>query len=186
MGPVKRQLLLLSGKINSGKDFTADILVKTNKWKKMPFAEHLKMLTAAKFNVPLDDLCTQPGKRIKYDATRTYRDLCIETADFYKRNDQNFFVNSVIERIRLIDNYNIVIPDFRYPNEHARICEALSDDFEIKTGLVYRLSGSVELDHPSEKSLVRFPFDIVLYNYGDGDEEKYKRQLTLAMRLKDD
>ena len=80
-----RNILLLSGKINSGKDFTADILVKKENWVKISFASSLKKLASEKYSIDIKDFNTQQGKKKLYKGKETYRDLLINLARDMKK-----------------------------------------------------------------------------------------------------
>ena len=138
---MKRKILMLSGRINSGKDYTANLLVRHSMWIKMTFAEHLKDYTSKQFNIPLDDLYTQEGKnKIHETSNKSYRQILIETARRLKENNPDYFVNKLIQKVRTTDSTcNIVISDFRYPNEYSKVLECLANDFEIITAKVHRI-----------------------------------------------
>lgn len=170
----KPDILLISGKIFSGKDFTADILVKNYKWKKMSFADDLKTLCSKKYNIDINDLYSHSGKSKKYDEKRTVRDILIQESLKCKKDNINFFVDRIVNKINEIGTCNIVIPDFRYPNEYYRIVELLSHKFNITTCNVLRET-SVKNNDKSENSLNDFNFHFKIYN--DNGEERVISQL---------
>jgi hypothetical protein len=158
-----RKLLLLSGKINSGKDYTADILVKKENWVKISFASVLKKLASEKYDIELKDFNTQEGKKKIYKDGKTYRELLINLAEECKQIDQNFFVKKAIEEIKALEMVNIVIPDWRYPHEYDYICSNLQEEFGIFTARISRDS-SIILNYSSETSLDNFNFDFNIEN----------------------
>lgn len=168
-----RKILLLSGKINSGKDYTADILVKKENWVKISFASFLKNLTSEKYKIDINDFNTQEGKKKIYSTGETYRDLLINIARECKKKDENIFVKKAIEEIKNSDNVNIVIPDWRYPHEYNYIHRCLSDKFNIITTRVNRNSSFI-LNDPSETSLDNFDFDFVIDNNENEDLLHYR------------
>jgi hypothetical protein len=164
---LKRKILLVSGKIFSGKDYTADCLVKKNGWKKLSFAENLKLLCSEKYKTPVSFFYTHTGKSLKYDATRTYRDLLVETSYSLKKHNEDYFVEKIIGKIEQDRYSNFVIPDFRFPNEYTRIKKDLSRNFAVNTCIVVRPDNNNNSECPSENSLSNFPFDFTIVNNGD-------------------
>jgi hypothetical protein len=160
-----RRLLLLSGKINSGKDYTADILVKKENWVKISFASVLKQMASEKYDIKLKDFNTQEGKKKLYKDGKSYRDLLINLASDCKQIDQDFFVKKAIEEIKALEMVNIVISDWRYPHEYDYICTNLQEEFGIFTARVSRDS-SLILNDSSETSLDNFNFDFKIENTG--------------------
>lgn len=167
---IKRKILLVSGKIFSGKDYTANSLVKRNSWKKLSFADHLKLSCAEKYNIDSVLFYTHTGKSLKYDSTRTYRDLLVETSYALKSKNQDYFVEKIIQQIVPNKTSNFVIPDFRFPNEYTRIKQDLSGSFDVNTCLVIRPDNNHKSNCPSETALSDFPFDFTIIN--DQDDKK--------------
>lgn len=167
---IKRKILLVSGKIFSGKDYTADCLLKKNCWKKLSFADHLKLLCAEKYKTEPVLFYTHTGKSLKYDTTRTYRDLLVETSYSLKKQNKDYFVEKIIEKIEPDRCSNFVIPDFRFPNEYTRLKKDLSSSFDVNTCIVVRPDNDHNSQCPSENSLSDFPFDFTIVN--DGDDKK--------------
>ena len=158
-----KKVVLLAGRIKSGKDFAADTLVKNNGFVKLAFASSLKEFASKKYGIPLCDFHTQEGKSKMYNGNTTYRDLLINLASSYRKNDNDFFVNRLASQI-LTEPRDIVISDFRYPNEYDRLKEILPPGYVIKKGIVVGNNENV-IDDPSENSLVGFGFDFVVYNF---------------------
>jgi hypothetical protein len=167
---LKRKILLVSGKIFSGKDYTADCLVKRNCWQKLSFADHLKELCSQKYKTPLSFFYTHTGKSLKYDSTRTYRELLVETSYSLKRQNNDYFVEKIIDKILPIKTTDFVIPDFRFPNEYERLKKELSNSFDVNTCQVIRPDNHNNSECPSENALADFKFDFTIVN--DGGEQK--------------
>ena len=157
---MKNRLLMLAGRINSGKDYTADTLVMNGGWTKLALAEHLKEHVSSKYKIDLQLLNTHVGKAMIHEpSNKTYRTLLIESAKELKKENQDYFVNKLIQKIRTKPiTTNIVISDFRYPNEYKKILECLGSDFEIVTVRVFR-DEEIKLNDPSENALENFKFD---------------------------
>lgn len=170
----KRNLLLISGKIFSGKDFTANLLVKQNTWKKLSLADDLKTICSMRYNTDIMKFHTHEGKMSLYDKTKTHRDLLIETSKEIKKQNKNFFVERVIDKIDKIKGYNVVIPDFRFPHEYEKLNNDLSCIFNVNTCVVTR-DNSVKLEDYSENALTDFKFDFTIVN--DRDETKILKQI---------
>jgi dephospho-CoA kinase len=165
-------IFLIAGNINSGKDYTANILVKNHRFVRYAFADTLKEITAKRYNVDISHLHTHIGKEKLHDNGKTYRQLLIDTAGMLRTLNENFFVDSVIEKIAE-SSCDVVISDFRYPNEHKRLREKLKDNSVFHTVLVKR-DTSVHLDIPSERSLDTFEFDTIIYNQGSNVEKWFR------------
>jgi hypothetical protein len=161
-----RNILLLSGKINSGKDYAADILVKKENWVKVSFASSLKKLASEKYEIDIKDLNTQQGKKKLYSSGLTYRDLLIDLARDLKKKDKNIFVKKALEEIKNTGDVNIVIPDWRYPHEIEYIYKNLASNINIITARINRHCSFI-VDDPSETSLETFNFDFVIENNKD-------------------
>ena len=166
-----RTVLLLGGRANSGKDFTADVLVNRHGWVKLPLAKKLKQLTSKIYKISLDDLNTQQGKKKLHSNGKTYRELLIDTAIIYKKDDINYFVKEVVKDIKSTDK-NVVISDFRFPHEYECIKNCLSNDICVKTCLVFR-EQQFKMNVVSENSLNHFDFDFKIHNnsYTNIEEE---------------
>lgn len=174
-----RKILLLSGKINSGKDYSADILVKKENWVKISFASVLKKIASEKYDIELKDFNTQEGKKKKYKTGETYRDLLINLAKDCKKKDQNFFVKKALEEIKGFKTENVVIPDWRYPHEYEHICKNLSKEFSILTARITRKSSFI-LNDPSETSLDNFNFDFNIENNDKIESLQHKLRIILT------
>lgn len=155
-----KRLLMLAGKINSGKDYTADALVSNGGWTKLTLAEYLKEYVSKNYNIDTQLLYTHVGKSMIHEQTKkSHRSLLIETAKDLKVQDPDYFVNKLIQKIKSTPiTTNIVISDFRYPNEYRKILECLGNDFKVITVRVFR-DEEIKLDDPSENALNTFTFD---------------------------
>lgn len=157
-----KTLYLISGKAGSGKDFLGNIFQKHG-YIRFAFADHLKDLTAIKYNISRFDLNTQQGKKNMY-GDKTYRDLLIENSVFLKKNDKFFFAKSVIDNFKKWSfNQKGVVTDFRFPEEYEYAKKELGNSCILKTILVKR-NNYIEIDDESEKALADFNFDYIVDN----------------------
>lgn len=160
-----RSIILLAGKAGSGKDTVANHLVKNYSFKRFAFADTLKEYVAKKYNVPLELLFTQEGKKQEIVVKKkkvTLRDLLIKDGAEKRQEDKNYWVNLVIEKIQAEpQTQNIVISDFRFPNEFVRMNDIFSEIVAVK---VVRENGCENIDDISETALNQFVFDRILFN----------------------
>lgn len=161
----KRSIILLSGKASSGKDTVANYLVKNYSFKRFAFADTLKEYVSMKYNIPLEFLFSQEGKKQKIlinNKELTIRDILIKEGKEKREQDLNYWVDLVIEKIKaepLIQD--IVISDFRFPNEYFRIQDFFT---ELASVTIVRENGCENIDDESETALNLFKFDRVLFN----------------------
>jgi dephospho-CoA kinase len=162
---MNRNIILLAGKAGSGKDTVANHLVKKYSFKRFAFADTLKEYVSKKYNIPLELLFTQEGKKQEIIVKKkkvTLRDLLIKDGAEKRQENQDYWVNMVIEKIQAESKtQNIVISDFRFPNEYRRLAETF---FEIVAVKVVRENGCENIDDISETALNQFDFDRVLFN----------------------
>jgi dephospho-CoA kinase len=163
---MKGVIYLLSGKICSGKDYVANILVKYKNFKRYAFADELKNEVSREYLIDRDLLDTQYGKACLFKNGKTYRTLMIEHAHNSKRNNKNYYTDKLINHIKSNNDKQIAISDFRYPYEYSRIVEALRDTHDILTVNVDR-KYCLRLDIESEMALEDFEYDLLLDNNGD-------------------
>lgn len=179
-------LILLSGWKNSGKDTTADLLVKRYGFIKLAFASALKDLVSEQYGIPrhyFDDrerkeqplpqfpvhlkdgfsenVNTYMRGEFKEKDGVTYhtpRSLCILEGSIKRSVDPNFWVKRAVRGLDPRKSY--VISDWRYRTEY----EALKHLSPI-TVRVQRFETALSTD-PSERDLDKFPFHTVLKNTG--------------------
>jgi len=158
-----KRIILLAGKACSGKTYIGDILQKMG-WKHMAFSDKLKDLVSETYNIPRHVFDTQEGKASNFTKDTTYRELLIKNAGFYRRFNDNYFVDYIRRNIILNGYDRVVISDFRFPNEYSFLNNSLpSDDYDITTVCVER-STSINMKYESEHALDKFKFDYVIIN----------------------
>lgn len=173
-------ILLISGKANSGKDTVANYLVNNFSFIKFAFADELKFFVSKKYNIDKSLLFSQQGKKKLVTDTLTVRDVLIKEAMSKKLQDNNYWVNIIIEKISKLDNKkNIVISDFRFPNEFSELSKLYSNVITIN---VIRDKGSENINDISETSLQDFSFDYKLNN-NSTLENLYKNTDNLLQKI---
>jgi phosphomevalonate kinase len=176
---LKRKILLIGGKIKSGKDYISDKLVRNGGWVKFALADPLKKITAEMYNIDIKHFKTQEGKTKLYIDGRTYRKLLIDTATQLKRTNKHYFTDLLIRRINEDDTTkDIVISDFRYPYEYERLNQKLGPIFEIQTMKIVRKE-SENLEDPSETSLQDFVFDYTYLNNNSLSDYFYNASFSI-------
>jgi len=164
-----RTIIMLSGKAGSGKDYTANWLVKNKGFTRFAFADHLKDLVSYRYNIKRSLFDTQEGKKIQIVAEGekfSLRYLLIATAKMERYKNNLVFVNKVKTDIEASPCKKIVISDFRYPEEY----HALKDYFcGIQSGgsietIRVECRTFVDINDVSESQLDSFPFDTTIPN----------------------
>jgi hypothetical protein len=151
-----KQIFLISGKAQNGKDSTADIMMEQLKGKsiKLAFAEYLKLISSKYFN--WDGNKDEKGRStLQFVGTGLIRD---------KLGWQNFHVDRVCQDIKIAeDQYDyFFVSDTRRKNE-IYITQGMFPDF-VTTIRVERLNyksplTKEQLLHISETDLDDFDFD---------------------------
>ena len=173
--PRTRTLILLGGKIASGKDYVANILVKEYGFTRIAFADILKETVSKRYNIPLVDLHTQTGKSKMDSAGISNRQRLIDTAFELRTIDDNYFVKKALESIKAPGFYgDVVISDFRYPNEYSKLVQSLHNTNVVVWTVKLTRESEVVLDIPSETALESFKFDFTLPNESDYVQSWFK------------
>lgn len=161
----KYKILLLSGKAGSGKDTCANLL--TN-WHRLAFADALKDYASKHFKIPRTFFDTQEGKKQINAIGISNRELLIQIADKYRKEDPDFWARIVSNQI---DKYNgnVVITDFRFPNEFNYLFGRHSGTHTLKTLRVER-DACCKYNCQSETSLDNYTFDFKVNNNGSIDD----------------
>ena len=163
---MNKVIYLTGGKAGSGKDTMADYLCKNYGCKRLAYADALKDYTSEKYNIDRNLFDTQEGKMkvIKVnDSELTIRQLLINVSLEKKINNENLWIDIVIQKILDSDNEFIVISDFRYPAEYYELTKKFDNVSTIK---IVRNNVNLINDH-SETALDAFDFDCIIYNNSD-------------------
>jgi dephospho-CoA kinase len=163
---MKGLVYLISGKICSGKDYVANVLVKHKNFKRYAFADKLKDEVSEELLIERKLLDSQFGKAILYRNGRTYRTMLIEHAKYQKNKNIDYFTDIIAKHIISERSDRVVISDFRYPHEYSRLCELLKESHRIVTVNVSR-DYCLRLNIESETSLDEFEHHMLIDNNKD-------------------
>lgn len=145
---------MLSGKIGAGKDTLAKYLVDNYNFKRFAFADILKEYTAKKYKFDVNLCYSQDGKNnlvLAYNGGITkqvsVRQLLIDTGLEVRKLDKYYWSDKVIENIKKQNASNIVISDWRFPDEYYRLSK------EFVTVIPIRINGiTIESEYSSNIS----------------------------------
>lgn len=113
-------IILLRGFSQSGKDYVGEILCSQYGFKRFAFADSLKKIVSQEFGCPIEQLHSQSGKLQvcqSDSAARTFRQILIDEALRLRNINPGVFVEYCCNDIIKSNSQNIVITDWRYPNE---------------------------------------------------------------------
>lgn len=164
-----KTIILISGRSGSGKDLCSSLM---NGWKRYAFADHLKDLVCEKYNLDRKLCDSQEGKKSIVVGEKSLRILLIEDGLEYKKDNSNFFIKFLADKIKIENHEKIVITDFRFPNEYDILKEHLVN-FTVKT-LYIKRNDCNYIEDASETSLSHFIFDYSIDNDGSIDDLKDK------------
>lgn len=159
-----KKIILVHGWAYSGKDTFANYLAEKHGYKKLWFSYPLKNMTSIKYGIDRSVLDTHAGKESIYKNTGlTIRDILISEACAIRKQDDAFFANKMVEKIKKLDgDSNIVISDWRFLTEINTLKDKLKG-YNIKTVHMHRFETPVIRDE-SEFALDNYNFDVVLAN----------------------
>ncbi|MAE82240.1 MAG: hypothetical protein CMB80_05870 [Flammeovirgaceae bacterium] len=103
-------IVVVSGKIGSGKDTIADHLINKYGFFKYGFADSLKKLTAMLFEVDV-------GDHVGQSLTLDDREILQKTGTFGRSIDKDCWVRLLLQRLDESHCNRVVIKDARFPNE---------------------------------------------------------------------
>lgn len=173
---MKKNLVILSGKINSGKSTAAKYIVNQFNYSKTAFAEHLKntlytFLQSQNINISLEDFYTEEGKdkiiplRFPNNLPSTVRGSMQWWGELMKEQlGDNFWIKYVIKKIQ-DSSSNYIIEDARFEYEITQIRDSLLQfNYNIFTINIVS-SRSKNNNHISETHLDNYnKFDFTIYN----------------------
>jgi hypothetical protein len=191
-------ILLLSGWKGSGKDVMAKHLEKRYGYRRLAFADALKDQVADRYGISryqFDDpvgkeqpLLNYPVKPIlnttdmdshyklvytnKSEKYHTPRSLLILEAALARSIDDNIWARTIARNIAANNLSNIVISDWRYPNEHQLIKDSFPDH-KVLSVRINRFDNTDAIDQ-SERSLDDHSFENILSNESSIDNFKLK------------
>jgi hypothetical protein len=175
-------LIGISGKIGSGKDTVAYLIVQhalrhdnTRKWEIRKFADRLKETVSTLTNTPTVDSYSRLGKQTIPAGFSDSLGVLQQKVGMALREhiDPNVWINIALHDVK---HRNVIVADVRFRNEAEAIRQL--------GGLVIRVNGdptdcrpddSRDLNHPSETDLDNWPnFDHVITNNNNNLEELSK------------
>lgn len=159
-------IALISGFSKSGKD-TAGQVFQNMGFKRYSFAEALKKYTSELYGFPLSLTVSQEGKSTIVHNGSTVRTLLIKESLKMKQVKQNdgYWADIIIERIKSENPKYIVITDWRYVAEYEHFRNSFDRDEIVKINIVR--TGLEQSEDPSEHDLDRHNFDHILLNNSD-------------------
>lgn len=160
-------VILISGKAQSGKDTTARLMCERLKKRGdrvliTHYADLLKFICVNYFG--WDGKKDESGRRmLQYVGT-----------DVVRKQDSSFWVDFLATMLEFFhENWDyVIIPDCRFPNEISRMVERGFDVTHIRVvrdGLLSPLTNEQQT-HPSETALDNVEPDICIYNNGTPDD----------------
>lgn len=160
----------LVGLAQSGKDTTAEILVRRGNFQQISFAGPLKqisydidpLITADKHLAELVDEFGWDHVKVNYPECRRFLQR-IGTEGMRKNIHNNFWVNLALTKMQEDTSVNYVISDMRFLNEYNQIKNAYPNAFEA-----WRIvrDGLAVMNHASETEMSTIPVDRVIDNNG--------------------
>lgn len=160
----KPNVIMISGYLRSGKDVVGKHLCDVHGYVRLAFADLLKQQVSKTFNLNRASLETQSGK----DALvcgKTVRSLLIEHAQMRRKQNANYWIESVLSKLEKCGCKRAVITDWRFPNEYVRI----SEHANVQSWRIDRWGAPPLLDE-TEIALDSFPFDHRINNTGSVEE----------------
>ena len=129
-----KEIIAFIGRAGSGKDYQANKLVERGFYK-LAFADILRHITAAICRISYEQLMKHYDdfKNNEYFPNYTGRQLLENIGHAIRVYDDEFWINSVLNHIRINNLQKIVISDMRYINEYLKTREfALNNDYQFK------------------------------------------------------
>lgn len=157
---------MLSGWLQSGKDTVGNLLCKNHGFQRFAFADILKDEVHEIYGIPRHLLDCNKGKReIWKPDGRTVRQILIDHGQGRRKENVEYWILKVLDKIRVGECSRLVITDWRFPNEYDVISSHLSDNYRVLTWRVDRWTVP-PLVNETEQALDEFTFDNVISNKG--------------------
>jgi hypothetical protein len=172
-------IILLRGFSNSGKDFVGNIIINQYGYKGFSFSDSLKKIVSEKYNIPLELLYSQEGKKMIYNNNITYRQLLINEALKLKENEPDIFAKRCSDTINMhsinmhsinmhsINMHRIVITDWRFNNELDVVKQYFPNARIIPVHVIRTNQIKSPIDDISEYHLMDRKDDITIINNMD-------------------
>ena len=161
-------IVMLSGWAGSGKDVAASILVKEYGFRRIAFADALKVDAAKRSGVPLhtfhsaakDEPLQTPCSA--FLSAKTPRDILLQLALQVRATNPDIYADSIIcDIIESTREDQFVVSDWRYRREATRIQEMLPSARLLRVRIHRHVTQSSD---PSEHDLDNEPMDIIIEN----------------------
>jgi hypothetical protein len=169
-------IFLISGKMRSGKDTTAEIIQsKLDKTTSIRNAGMLKWMAKEYFG--------WSGAKDK-EGRVLLQSLGTDIVR-HKLNYPDFWVDRVLDQIPILSYYfdHFAIPDVRFPNEIEKIKNLYEDEavsIRIERSFGQDENEMINTKHPSETALDDYKFDYVIYN--DGSIEQLEEMVDNLLK----
>lgn len=165
-------VLFLSGWSGAGKDAVASILQTKYGFRRLAFADPLKVIVADELGLPLEVLHTQEGKARYLPNGETVRDVLIRRGQEIRAEvkDPGYFANCIANWIDLDDGLcnGYVISDWRLMIEFQTLTRRLGPRYTVLTARIYRRgqTQSPVSNSYTENGLDTVLFDVTIENPG--------------------
>jgi hypothetical protein len=164
-------IILLRGFSHSGKDYVGRILCEIHNYKRYAFADSLKKLVATEFGCEVEQLHSQEGKlQVCHNdkQKRTFRQILIDEALRLRNIEPSIFAKECCKDIYGVNPEevpdNIVITDWRYPNE-IEIVKNMFPSHKVIPILVKRVGQDKSpINDISEYQLINRESDYIINN----------------------
>ena len=156
----KPLVIMVSGYLKSGKDVVGKRLCKAHGFTRVAFADLLKQQVSELYNLNRAALDTQVGKDTEVRG-RTVRSILIEHGQLRRKQNVNYWVECVLDTLQIQKLKRVVITDWRFPNEYARLAEQAV----VHSWRIDRWDAPPLIDE-TETALDSFPFDVRIDNRG--------------------
>jgi adenylate kinase family enzyme len=175
-------ILLLRGFAGAGKDTFGKCFVDKFGFTRFAFADYLKKMVSEKYNIDKSILHSQIGKmQIEPVSNKTWRAILLQEARECRAKDPDIFANMCASDIQLSFCKNIIITDWRFPNEYKIIVEKFPNAI-CKTIEIKRIGQKISMVNDiSEYLLKDIEPDYIIYN--DGVEDLLPKAISLYEKI---
>ncbi len=174
------KVLGISGKLGSGKDTVAEMIIRHSPevWKQTAFAKKLKQIVSILAQVPYETTLNQAGKNHMVDEfDLTVGEMLQQIGTNVLRGwNENVWIKSLLLELKSEVGTNWLITDARFPNEADFLKNNGSFIIRVNRPVnpVAEASGR-DLNHPSETALDDYAhFDYVIENDGTLEDLEVK------------
>jgi hypothetical protein len=177
-------IVMLSGYAGSGKDAAASILVSNHGFKRVAFADALKVDAAKQTGIPLQIFHSAAKDQpllmpcAAFPAAKTPRDILLQLAVKMRAENPDIYADSIICHItESARETEFVVSDWRYRREAIRIQEMLPSAHVLRVRIHRNVIPSTD---PSEHDLDNEPMDLIIEN--NTSLEELAQQLHTMIR----